>query len=339
MKKFFKTIRNIILIVILIGALTAGIDYLRMMSGEVPMFNISSYNERKRIQTYQGLFYQASRKISVSTNESLVDSSNMKFLILNYYEIDVPRQFKDVKLSYTVETEVSNECSNSTLYYADKDIKVYTYCLDSIKLNTGTSNKNLITYLKKDNSIIDDIDQKLAYRGLLTDDTTLYFKSRSDDSFTTNGLAMYRCNKENINDVYIGPIDMTFQSDFCTYKDDDFKFMYYITEDERINSDSNIDYNQTEAFYEDETYRYEFDTIKSDLVYIETPAVRGKQATKTPLLAILKDNILTIDELEKKGLKFNKIDKAKEAEELAKKAEEEAKKAEEEASKEETKTE
>ena len=38
------------------------------------------------------------------------------------------------------------------------------------------------------------------------------------------------------------------------------------------------------------------------------------------------NNVLTIEDLEDKGLKFNKIDKAKEKEELEKKALEEAKK-------------
>jgi hypothetical protein len=317
MKKILSYIKKIILIIIIIGLATLGIDYLRMTSGEVPIFNISSYNSKTKIQTFTGLFYKAQRKVAVSTSESLVDSSKIKFSVFTI-NLNVPKQYKEETFNYTIVTKETKNCTSPvTLYYADKDIKVYTYCLDSIKIKSDNKSKDLITYLEKDNTILDDIDSKLSYNGLNPDDTVLYFTS-SNDSFTNYGLTMYRCSKENINDVYIGPKDMTFQSDFCTYKDDDFKFMYEIEEDEREVIDSSIDYNQKEVFYEDETYRYEFDTIKSDLIFITTPEVRGKAATKTPLKTILASNILTIDELEKKGLVFTKIDKAKEKEELEK---------------------
>ena len=68
----------------------------------------------------------------------------------------------------------------------------------------------------------------------------------------------------------------------------------------------------TEVFYEDDTYRYEFDKPTLDRITITTPAVRGKAETSIPLRQVLASNLLTIDELEKKGLKFKKIDKAKE---------------------------
>ena len=66
---FLKKIRNFLIIFTLFGVLTAGLDYLRMNSGLAPIFNISKFNEKTRIQSYRGLFYQASRKVKVSTNE------------------------------------------------------------------------------------------------------------------------------------------------------------------------------------------------------------------------------------------------------------------------------
>ena len=91
---------------------------------------------------------------------------------------------------------------------------------------------------------------------------------------------------------------------------DDFKFIFEIHEDPDSNTDNSN--TQKEVFYEDEQYRYEFDKPTLDRITITTPAVRGKAETSIPLRQVLASNLLTIDELEKKGLKFKKIDKAKE---------------------------
>ena len=219
MRDALKTIKNLLIIILILGFLTAGIDYLRMKSGETPIFNIKKYNEKTSVQTYRGLFYIAERTVTASPNESLVDSTNMKYKIL-IFDVSVPRQFKDLAMEYTIETKETENCTeNSKLYYADKEIKVYTYCLDKISIKEKNKSKELIEYLKKDNTFIDDIDSKLDYEGLYSDSTTLMFKSK-EDNFTNNGLRMYRCNKPNILDVYIGPENMTMQQDFCTFKDD-----------------------------------------------------------------------------------------------------------------------
>ena len=47
-------------------------------------------------------------------------------------------------------------------------------------------------------------------------------------NLSNSGLTMYRCNKQNINDVYFAPAGVSMQQDFCTYKDDDFKFIFEI---------------------------------------------------------------------------------------------------------------
>ena len=145
-------------------------------------------------------------------------------------------------------------------------------------------------------------------------------------NLSNNGLKMYRCNKQNINDVYFAPAGVSMQQDFCTYKDDDFKFIYEIEEAPAENTEKIEGEDTKEVFYEDETYRYEFDVPTLNRISITTPEIRGKAATSTPLKTILDYKILTLDELAEKGLKFNKIDKKKEQEELQKKALEEAKK-------------
>ncbi len=330
MMSILNAIKRFLIFVILVGFFTAGIDYIRMIGGDVPLFNLRSYDSKTHIQTFRGLFYIAERKISASEEESLVDSSEIRYKIL-IFDLNVPRQFKELVFDYTVETQERESCFGpAELYFANKNIKVYLFCLDDIQLVSQGKKNSLLSYLEKDDTILDDLDTRLGYTGLYLDGVTMKFESMND-SFANPGLAMYRCNYPNINDVYIGPKEMQFHEDFCTFKLDDFHFMFEVSDETPEGLEPVLDEEGNpipEVFYEDEVYRYEFDVVKSPYVYIVDPAVRGKEEQRYLLKDILAMNILSMDELEKKGLQFNKIDKEKEAEEIRRKAEEEAKKVE-----------
>ena len=304
MNRFVRFIKIFLISILVCGFFMALIDYSRMNSGDVPIFNIRSYDSKTKIQTFRGLFYIAERKIWANENESLVDSSDMKYKIL-VFDLKVPRKFKNNESNLKIETKQASDCSGGAiLYYADLDIKVYTYCLDDIKLLKDDKKKPLLDYLSKDNKIIDDIDYGLGYAGLYIDGSTMMFNS-FDNDFTNEGLTMYRCHKTNINDVYIGPKDMDFQPDFCTYKDDDFKFIFEIVDE----SDKNEVALEKEIFYEDENNTYEFDSKKSDYIFIVKPKVRASEEVRYSLKDVLNNGWLTIDDLEKAGLKFNRVSK------------------------------
>ena len=312
---FLKAIKNVLVILIMLGFLSAGIDYVRMNSGDVPIFNISSYDQTSNIETFRGLFYIAQRKVKASVNEPLVDSSDMQYKIL-IFDLKVPRKFNSTD-TFTLETKVIDNCHDrSVLYFANTKIKVYTYCLESINITDGGKTKDLLSYLEKDHKIIDDIDNKLDFTGIYKDKTTLMFQAKNDE-FTNNGLTMYRCNKEYINDVYLAPNDTPFMSEFCTLKDDDFKFVFEI-EDKSEKPEPELDEEgkekeiPKETFYSDEEYDYVFDYSKSDQIYIINPAIRGRAERRYKLKEILDKKMLTIEELEKKGLKFEKVKKTTE---------------------------
>lgn len=312
---FLKAIKNVLVIIIMLGFLSAGIDYVRMNSGDVPIFNISSYDQTSNIETFRGLFYIAQRKVKASVNEPLVDSSDMQYKIL-IFDLKVPRKFNSAD-TFTLETKVIDNCHDrSALYFANTKIKVYTYCLESINITDGGKTKDLLSYLEKDHKIIDDIDNKLDFTGIYKDKTTLMFQAKNDE-FTNNGLTMYRCNKEYINDVYLAPNDTPFMSEFCTLKDDDFKFVFEI-EDKSEKPEPELDEEgkekeiPKETFYSDEEYDYVFDYSKSDQIYIINPAIRGRAERRYKLKEILDKKMLTIEELEKKGLKFEKVKKTTE---------------------------
>lgn len=314
MRAVLKAIRNALIIIIVIGFLLAGLDYVRMNSGEVPIFNISSFDSKTSIQTYRGFFYVAERKVKASTNEPLVDSSNISFKILTF-DLKVPRKFTKED-TFTVETEVISNChEKAKLYYANLKVKVYLYCLDSINLKDGKNSKPLSDYIAKNWRILDDIDSKLNYVGLHKDKTTLMFFDKNDD-FTNNGLTMYRCHKQNINDVYFAPDDTRFMDDFCTYKDDDFKFIFEIEDlsekpEPEVDEEGNEIEIPKEIFYSDNEYDYVFEYAKKDKITIIQPAIRGRAERKYSLQEVLNKKMLTIEELKEKGLKFEKIAKKK----------------------------
>lgn len=302
-KEVFKTIYKFALFIVICGSLTAGLDYTRMSSGQNPIFSLKNYNPKTRIQYYYGLFYKGSRKIRASENEPLTESSKIKYKLVYKYNIKIPTQYKEVPVDYVVETEETKDCvEQSKLYYADENVKIYTYCLESFKVKNENKSEELIDYIKKDVSIIDEVDSKLGYTGLYLDRTTQMYLSR-DDGSTNNGLAMFKCNNNGVTDIYFGPREMSFQPDFCTLKDDDFNFMYKIEEVEHEKIEG------VETFYEDTENYYQFDETKSDFIVLKTPAVRGKQELQIPLKVALYNKYVTIDELKEKGLQFNVVSK------------------------------
>ena len=316
MKKIFSFIRNMILFVILFGLVSAGIDYLKMSGGDIPIFNVKEFNSKTKIQTFKGLFYTAKRKIRASLNEPLTDSSRLKFKLL-FFDLKITRQFREESFEFNIETTPSEECVASKLYYADLDIKVYTYCIDelTIKDSVNGDKKTLFEYLKNDKSIINDIVDKLAFTGIASDNTTQMFTT-TDNLLVKNGLSMFICDAANVNDVYFTSYGTEMQKDFCTYKDDDFKFIYEIYEEKEDVDNTETNPNgqeiqvQPETFFEDEEYYYQFDKPKLNKLFIITPSVRGKAETKTPLSYFLQRGYLTMNELEEKGLIFNKVKKS-----------------------------
>lgn len=316
----YKTIIRCLFLFILVGALSTGIDYARIIAGETPVFNIKSYNEKTHIQRFRGLFYIAERKVKNNVAEHLVDSSEIKFKVLTL-EIDVPKQFKEQTFEFSLETKNEETCQTSKLIYADRAIKIYTYCLEEVTIVDNTNNKkdSLENYLKNDYTIIDDIDSKLLFLGTVADNTQgstgniLRFKS-AEDKFTNKGLELYRCNKLYVNDVYIAPKGTGIIEDFCKYKDDDFYFMYEITIDPLPEGVEEV--KAPEPFWEDEINRYEFETVQKDRVFITTPGVRGRAPKKLPLNQVLTQNILTLEQLSERGLKYNTINKEEERQRL-----------------------
>ena len=131
MRKFLNTIKEFILLFLLLGFGTAIFDYTRISAGEKPLFGTSHYNSDTKVEIFKGLFYQASRKIHVNLDEKYLESSDISYRLFTY-PLSVPSSFKTQKLEYSIDVNFIDGCSSSTLYYADLNTKVYLYCIDSI---------------------------------------------------------------------------------------------------------------------------------------------------------------------------------------------------------------
>ena len=302
MKSIFSLLFRLAFLIVLVGGVTAYVDYNRLVNGDAPIFCKTIYYPTREVQTYNGLFYTASRKYRGSVYEGIYESDNIRFGILNFYFIDIPRNYRKENLKYKLNIKKSDSCSASKLIYANLDFKVYTYCLD--EFNILEDNKNTSFESVKDSTYtLEYIKDRLSYKGKYRNDSVLLYINYYHD-LTDFGIKLYQCSND---DYYFLPEEEDFQGDFCTFKDDDFKFIYSIVED------PHDEVKETEVFYEDETYRYEFDSVRKNYIYIYAPAVRGKGEVRIPLMDVINQGILTIDELANKGLKFNKINKAEEA--------------------------
>ena len=82
MKKIFKLLFRLILVIIFISIVTMGIDLVRVNNNKLPIFNTSIYNSKNSVQSFKGIIYTFQRKIKASINESLNDSSNLEFKVL-----------------------------------------------------------------------------------------------------------------------------------------------------------------------------------------------------------------------------------------------------------------
>lgn len=315
MVKFIKRLRNILFIITFIGILTAVIDYCRLNVFEIPVFCLRTYSSKTKKESYRGLFYQASRITKVNNKEPLINSSNIEYTILTK-KINVAQPKPQDNVEYSLKVSEEKNC-NSTPYllYADLNQKYYLYCINDIEILKDKEEK-FLDIISNDKVAIQDILSNLDLYGTISNGEILKYKPK-DKLFVNRDITIYQCNKENINDIYILSSKVSWSDDICTYKDDDFSFLWFIEEKETTIEEEQA---EKEVFYEDEIYRYEFDEQKKDRIFIVTPAVRGKARVEIPLQEIIDNNILTLEQLKEKGLVFNQIDKEKERIELEEKA-------------------
>ena len=134
---------------------------------------------------------------------------------------EVPEQF-----AYTIKTENTKDCNQeATLYYEKEDYKIYTYCIDSMKIIKDDKEIELKDYLADNENVIAEIIKELETKDTLNDGGTVIYEADTESEFTNQGLTIIKChkissgtNEEEVtynNDIYIGPKGMEYQESYC----------------------------------------------------------------------------------------------------------------------------
>ena len=294
-------IKIIILIIsfILIGSITAFIDYNRINNNQKPVFSITNYNKPSKQEMYTGILYRIDRLCSISKDEKISDSKSISFKVLGI-NINLKSNVLKPHENLGIKTTEQTKCTESKLVYADKDIKIYTYCLKDILINSYGKDVKLDEYIKKNGYT--KILNELRFDGTTIDKKSLELVDIN--KISNNGIKVIQCKSNNITDIYFGPNNMLYQEDFCTYKDDDFEFFWTIIDkhDKTFKCPVNA---EKEVLYEDETNIYSFKCLMSDQIFVNTPETSRKIETNIPIREALDKKLITLEEAINRGLKVD----------------------------------
>ena len=116
MKSIVKLFYKLLSIIVLVGSITGAVDYFQLKSNNFPLFAKRSYDAPKKRETFRGLFYEATRIVSISTNESIPLSKNVKFTFVIF---DIPLEIDPVPINkdFRVKTKEDKSLTTSELYF------------------------------------------------------------------------------------------------------------------------------------------------------------------------------------------------------------------------------
>ena len=171
--------------------------------------------------------------------ETVSNSLKYRFITiddLDKYNIEYIKYNKDNEVSY-IETSVTDNCNyKPKLYYATNNYNVYTYCLDNIKIKKETK-KELKDYFSNGNAtLIKSIIENLNKKDILYDGGTAIYDDGGTSKIKSNGITIIKCNTlEGNRDIYIGPENMKYKSNFCKNDNTTFTKTYTIKNIEENN--------------------------------------------------------------------------------------------------------
>ncbi|MBQ8902657.1 MAG: hypothetical protein IJY87_06355 [Bacilli bacterium] len=114
-----------------------------------------------------------------------------------------------------LETKKTNNCNKKPILYVEGDIKVYSYCLDSISIYKDNKFWELKDWMKSINQTISTSIEKITSNDYLWDDVILY-KDGGSKIYTSDKMNILVCKTISGNsDVYIGDNSMSYELEFC----------------------------------------------------------------------------------------------------------------------------
>lgn len=218
MKK--RIILIILLFIVVAGVVFGIIDYNRIKDRKMPIFMVRVGDAGKTKINYIGLGYKMQRVVGVSYKEPITSDSQVSFSLWFFKNKTIFSTVKvetiDLKTAYINVNEINN-CDNiNKLYYSSASANIYTYCLDSIKLNIESKEYDLKEYIDKHNGNIKMLAKIIILNnGVLTNNDNLTAHVYENDELT-----LIRCNKKKIDGtftekVYLGKTDKGYNENFC----------------------------------------------------------------------------------------------------------------------------
>ncbi len=96
--------------------------------------------------------------------------------------------------------------------------KVYFYCIDDeFTVNISNQAIPIKEFLLSNENALSILEENLQKEEGPSDGGTQIYKSIKTSDFTSELITYIRCNRlgGSTTDIYIGPIELTYQSDFC----------------------------------------------------------------------------------------------------------------------------
>lgn len=232
----FKVLLVIFLSIIILGILFGIIDYNRIKSGEMPIFVIAEHDKSGPEINYYGLGYKVVRNPGVSHKEQIYIDNYVKFGLW-FYTWKIEMHKPSILYTHRLKTIETSNCDNkASLYYTLDNKNIYSYCLDSIQISDDGEFIELKNYLEQNKNIVYEIINAITYKDSLFDGGTKIYKDGGTTEYTNNGMTIINCHTLDGNrDIYIGPKNMTMQSNFCKNNNETFVRTYTIKSIEEYN--------------------------------------------------------------------------------------------------------
>ena len=217
MKKIKKILKYVILFIILSAIIFGIIDYRRVRKGDLPLFMIRISDNNDTYQNYVGIGYLLKRKVNVSYREPMYLDDEIRFgLLFVTWEL---KQYTSITYLYTIETDEIKDCDKiRNLYHEEDNKNVYTYCWNSIRVN---SKEDIREYMKNNDIKMEEFFKGLVFVGQFNDGKYSIYRDPGktkyiNHGYTNKGLTVLKCHtKQGNNDIYIGPIWMEYDENFC----------------------------------------------------------------------------------------------------------------------------
>lgn len=134
-------------------------------------------------------------------------------------------------------TSETEKCDHEPqIYYDAGTRKIFTYCLDSIKIKLDDELIEFKDYLSSNENIIDEIMNNLILKTTLFDGGTEIYKDGGTKKYSSKGITLIKCNTiEGNRDIYIGNKYMEYKSNFCKDNTKTFTRTYTIEAIEEYN--------------------------------------------------------------------------------------------------------